>query len=306
MAPSALSDVVLAISSFRSEEAVLNLLAQMFASPGEGFGAVLVIDSLGSGTIERAIEERGWPVHYSNADSNLGSAGNLALRLQTASETGFGWCYAVNHDGEVDQRKVKALLELGLSRERVGAVYPTLILSSADNRIDAARTGFAPFAKLSDTVSSGGVDEVAWSSSNCALYNLDAVRQGAAAWAELWMGWEDLELGWRLRKSGWLQLRSRSVTVVDTYEYRRVSVVGRHFFTAAKPAWYSYYQLRNLVLIARRTRFGAVGPGAIVRRMLVDIGLTLFVRPQKFKRLMLLFRGLIDGLRGRSGMGPVP
>ncbi len=105
-----LRDVALAISAFKSDSQVLNLLTRAFAAEQPQFGAVIVVDSLGSGRIERAVEENGWAVRYINSPTNLGSAGNLDLRLRTAAETGLKWCLAVNHDGEVTPAKAAKLV----------------------------------------------------------------------------------------------------------------------------------------------------------------------------------------------------
>lgn len=82
------SDVALVIATFRQDEPVLRLLEDAFnADNKHPFAKIAIVDSLGSGAIERAIEERGWErVTYHNADHNLSSAGNLAMRLELAAQ----------------------------------------------------------------------------------------------------------------------------------------------------------------------------------------------------------------------------
>ena len=303
-------EIALAISAFRSDEAVLALLRAVFVPGQPRFGAVIVIDSLGSGVIERTASEQGWNIRIINADSNLGSAGNLDLRLRTAASLGMKWCFAINHDGVVDVAKIMALAHHGRSRARVGAVYPQLIFSRAGGRPDAARRGFSSYGILRRSKSEGGTaegcTEVAWSSSNGALYNLDAVRDGVHVWPELWMGYEDLALGWELQRRGWTQLLCSDVTITDSYEFSPVRLFGRDVHLATKPSWYMYYQLRNLTLIARRTKGAAVSWPSVALRTLVDIGLNLLFRDRKVERLRLLLTGLRDGLRNVSVKGPVP
>lgn len=304
-----LARVALAISAYRSDDSVIRLLESAFTPGQPRFGVVLVVDSLGSGQITRVALGRGWKVDYVNADRNLGSAGNLDLRLQTTAELGMDWCFAVNHDGVVEPTKVLALLRHGSQRERVGAVYPQLIFSSADHRPDSIRRGFGTLGLLGrgqPTNDNCAAIEVAWSSSNGALYNLQPIRDGITAWPDLWMGYEDLALGWELQSRGWVQLVCTDVFVTDNYEFRPVRLFGRTVHLASKPSWYAYYQIRNLLLIARRARGTAVGWGGILLRFLADVALTLFYRSQKRERLHLLFKGALDGLRGISGKGPVP
>ena len=301
-----LERVVLAISAFRSDAAVIRLLRLAFADGAPRFGAVVVVDSLGSGAIASAIAEHGWPVEYHDAETNLGSAGNLDRRLRTAAATGLDWCLALNHDASLDPAKAAQLVNCGEQADRVGAVYPRLRFISAGGRLDRPRTGFGTLGRLADPdLPDPTPIEVAWSSSNGALYRLDAVRDGLKLWPELWMGYEDLAIGWELRRAGWRQYLCREVVVDDNYEFRAVRLAGRTIHLADKPVWYSYYQLRNLALIARGSAGRAVSWPAVARRAVIDSGL-LLLRRDRMARARLLWSGLADGVRGRSGQGPVP
>lgn len=287
---------------------MIRLLHEVFRSGSSPFAAVIVVDSLGSGRIGHEIHANGWTVTYHNADRNLGSAGNLALRLQLAAATTACWCYAVNHDGEVDVRKVEKLVARAESQgDKVGAIYPRLSFSRRGDTLDAARRALSPHGAF--TADTGEVTEltnVLWSSSNCALYNLSAVRDGVRVWDDLWMGWEDLAYGWQLFRAGWGQVLCGDVTVIDSYEYRPVRFLGRSIYITDKPSWYVYYQIRNLILIARRSHWKAVGRRAIVRRAITELIVTLLYRTRKGERLRLLLRGWRDGLAGRTGQGEVP
>lgn len=302
----ALGDVVVAISAFRSDEAVIALLDRMFATAEVPFAEVIVVDSLGTGAIGRTIAERNWPARYENADRNLGSAGNLQRRLELAAATGAGWCFTVNHDGEVDQQKIARLRMHGEAGDRVGAVYPELRYSKREGVADAPRRSFAPTAAFVDKMEAAGCITVNWSSSNCALYRLDAVREGAEVWGDLWMGFEDLAFGWSLHDGGWVQLLCPDVTVEDHYEYRQVRVLGTSAYIPDKPDWYPYYLTRNLITIARRTSRQAIGLGTLARRVLREVGVTVLFRKEKMKRLKFLWWGARDGLAGLRGKGPVP
>jgi hypothetical protein len=120
------------------------------------------------------------------------------------------------------------------------------------------------------------------------------------------MGYEDLAIGWELQRRGWVQLLCSDVEVIDDYEFSPVRVLGREVHLAVKPPWYSYYQARNLLLIARGTHGRAVSVASAVVRFVSDLTLILALRDRKFERLRLTIQGFADGLRGRSGKGPVP
>lgn len=301
-----LDHVALAISAFRSDEAVIALLRSAFGPATAQFGTVIVVDSLGSGEIAKAIAANGWKVDYYDSEVNLGSAGNLALRFRKAAATGLDWCLALNHDAELDPIKAARLVDVGQSRERVGAVYPQLRFTSARDRLDRPRGGFGTVGLLQNEESAdSGPVAVSWSSSNGSLYRLDPIRDGLDTWPDLWMGYEDLAIGWEYRRRGWAQLMCPSVVVDDNYEFQALRLPWRTIHIADKPAWYAYYQSRNLVLIARKSKGQAVSWWSLAVRLALDNAL-LIVRDQRMIRARLLWRGLFDGLRGRTGKGPVP
>ena len=299
-----LNRVVLAISAFRSDDQILALLERVFAEPDLVPHRVIVVDSLGSGRLPDAISKASWPVQYLNSPVNLGSAGNLARRLELAALEDADWCFAINHDGVFDGEAVRRLVEYGEHGDRIGAVYPKRIW------IDRGRTMLEPHRSVFDMprfrrgagASLPPTQEVAWDSSNGALYALEPIRNGLRIWADLWMGWEDLAYGWLLSREGWRQLVCPDAEYCDDYEYRRVRLLGRDLFIARKPAWYAYYTIRNLVIIVRRTRAGLRGHTFLLRRLVREFVLTLLFRTEKGTRLTFLMRGLGDGFRGVTGM----
>ncbi|WP_294174408.1 hypothetical protein [uncultured Sphingomonas sp.] len=293
---------MVAVSAFRSDAAVLALLERIFAEGGVQPAAVVVVDSLGNGELARAIADRGWPVRYENAAVNLGSAGNLARRLQLASEVPKArWCFALNHDGTFDRAMVETLVRRGEQAEQVGAVFPRRIM------VDRGNCVLRPHRHVFATPRFDGSDrppqEVAWDSSNGALYGLWPIRQGLLPWTDLWMGWEDLAFGWLLQRHGWKQLYSPDADYHDNYEYARVRLLGRQLFITRKPAWYAYYVTRNLLLIIRRTGGGFAPWRFFATRLARELLFTLLFRSEKRRRLRLLWRGLADGLRGVTGQG---
>ena len=304
---SPLGRVVLAISAYRSDEAVIALLRGVFDSGAAPFGAVIVVDSLSTGRIAGEIGRQGWPVQFENAETNLGSAGNLARRLALAAACDTDWCYTVNHDGEVDPAAVGRLLETARGQDRVGAVYPSRCYPNRGGTWDAGQRSLAPVPMrgLREPPDRDG-EELTWSSSNGALYSLAPVRTGLTVWADLWHGWEDMGYGWLLHRHGWRQLQSRDAIFNDTMEYRAIRLPGRVIHITDKPAWYSYYHLRNLILVTRRNRRGALGYLYILMRAAQEVLITVLWRGERRTRLRLLWAGARDGFAGRAGKGPVP
>jgi len=296
-----LARVVVAISAYRSDAQILASLTRIFAEGGRSFAAVVVVDSLSDGALARQIAQMGWPVFYENSNINLGSAGNLARRLELAASFDADWCFCINHDGMFDRALIAALAAKAVSESRVGAVYPRRAL------LDRANSSFKPITSFFATVSHAaeGEDsedvEVAWDSSNGALYGLAPVRSGVTIFKDLWQGWEDLAYGYQLREGGWNSYRLASVAFIDDYEYQPVRLLNRSFFITRKPPWLAYYLIRNIVLVVRRTGVGFVGWRFIAHRLSREVAFTLLFRTQKLLRLANLFRGLLDGLAGVTG-----
>lgn len=299
-----LSRTVVAISAYRSDRSVVTLLEKLFRDGGQSCAAVIVVDSLNDGSLARVIAQRGWQVRYENADRNLGSAGNLARRLQLASAVpGAEWCYAVNHDGMIERATIEQMIECGEQEERTGAVYPNRRMIGRGNSFLRPHSHLLDMPSFADRSDGDPSKTVAWDSSNGALYRLAAVRQGIVPWSELWMGWEDLVFGWQLAAGGWQQRHCVTAVFDDDYEYDRKTLLGYPIFITCKPSWYSYYTARNLILFVRRSRIGVLGWMFVLRRVAREFGLTLLFRSQKRHRLSLLLKGLVDGWRGITGIG---
>jgi GT2 family glycosyltransferase len=300
--------VVLAISSFRDDDALERLLEHVESSCPSLFAGVIVVDSLPTGKLARTIQQRGWDfVDYRGFADNLGSAGNLAQRLQIAAETGAKYVYAINHDGLLESSVVATLMAEAEAAERVGAVYPLRRITQHQDRYDL--TGLRriprPFTGK-EAPPSDSTTDVFWGSSNGALYALEPVRNGLLPWADLWMGWEDLGYGLLLHERGYRQFVVTRAVLEDGYEYAPRRVGPATVRLSEKPIWYTYYRARNLVLVARRARLGVSGSLGMACRVAVDIVPAVLMRNRKRQRFALFMQGLYDGLRGTSGKWRMP
>ncbi len=289
-----LERVVLAVATFRAVDSVVALLEPLAELP---FGQIVVVDSLADGRLEDLIRRRGWRVRYENASTNLGSAGNLARRLQTAASTSCQFAFAINHDGTVGPETIRSLVRVADQVPRpLGAIYPLRryvhrggSLRSASQGGAFHRSGAQPRTKFTRT---------AWSSSNGALYALAPVRKAVLPEARLWMGWEDLGYGAALESGGYAQYVANQVVMDDPYEYVLKRIGPWQRYITQKPTWYQYYSVRNLILLAQNEpRLRKVA----FQKIAVELGMVALLRDQKLERLGLAARGLLDGALQRSG-----
>lgn len=301
-----LTRVVVAISAFQSDAQVIALLEKIFKSKQCALAAVIVVDSLSDGSLQQKINTASWPVYYENSAINLGSAGNLARRLELAAEIDAEWCFTINHDGMFDPELVETLASVACRSVNVGAVYPKRVW------LDRGGTSLKPHTHIFNMPTHTGpvgtetIEEVAWDSSNGALYGLKPVRQGVKVWADLWYGWEDLAYGWQLTKTGWKQYLCSDAVYFDDYEYQHVSLLKLHLFITRKPSWTSYYVIRNLLLIVRRTGNSPQAWLFFTKRFAREVLFAILFRDAKLKRLSLIWQGFIAGLVDKTGKGEVP
>lgn len=300
--------VAVAISAYKSDSAVTSLLEAIFADPHPDVTNIIVIDSLSNGQIAEIAKKRGWQVQYENASTNLGSAGNLARRLELAANSGAEWCLCLNHDANWNADRLSAMLEAATSRPRVGAVYPILDHSPRRPRWEDGRRHFKPSSgsRLSEVPKDEPVAEVLWSSSNSALYCLAPLAQNITVMSELWMGYEDLAYGIALNRAGWVQLSCRTAQLTKVFDYTPRKLFGATFYIPDKPDWYMYYNIRNLIII--RNRYGTPGVSIlnIIAKLLQSTARIVLLERAKILRLKLLYLGVVSGIKGKSGKGLFP
>lgn len=306
-----LSDVCLAIATFRHDDEVIAMIDSVTKDRGRSpFAKIIVVDSTGTGRIPKWLAEQSRnDVRYHSFDRNLGSAGNLHQRLRLAAQTEATYCYGINHDGEADLQAIETLRRHADAQPFVGVVYPLRFRPNRGGVWDrSGKHGFAlPFVGSRERPDpSNPLEEVTWASSNGALYALEPIRAGIHVWEDLWMGWEDLEYGMRLKQNGYKQFRCMDAVFVDNYEYRELEFFGRSFFITDKPAWYAYYSARNLIAATKRNNRGLLSLSILTLRLAQEAAVTVTLRNDKQQRTELLLRGIVDGVRGRLGKRAFP
>jgi GT2 family glycosyltransferase len=293
--------VWLVISAYRNDNDVLRILDQVHASSEQPFERILVVDSLGTGVIPSIIEQRKWnDVIYRSYPYNLGSGANLHERLRIAAEGGADFVYTLNHDANFDLHAFSRLFEKARTIENLGAAYPLSHISTV-GRYNLTGTRELPLpAKLVASPPKGPLLDAFWSSCNGALYSTVPVKKGVVPWDALWMGWEDLEYGWRLQSHGYRQVIVCDAIFQDEYEYMSTPLGN----LVDKPAWRSYYHIRNLILAVRRSRNRPLFYLVTVGRFFQECVAILLARREKWKRLRFLWSGAVDGIRGIEGEQP--
>lgn len=301
--------LVIAISCFRADAAVLRLVSELYAGD-YAFSSVVVVCSAGGHELAKQLHDAGHPdCHVLAFEANLGSAGNLHERFKAAAALDGDYLLALNHDALINPRMFQALVgaaEHGPTR--VGAYYP-LRYTPGKGQYDLSGTDAFSFRfRGTAELPSDALIDVLWSSSNGALYALAPFREGLCPDASLWMGWEDHLYGLQLHKAGYRQCIVTDACVTDDYEYKTVRRLGRTLTVSDKPVWYCYYGARNLALICLHRCFSWPMLRALARWAIAFPVQILLSRngAERWLGLQYYLTGLLHGCLNRAGKWRLP
>ncbi|MCV2450805.1 glycosyltransferase family 2 protein [Acinetobacter johnsonii] len=279
-----MSSVIVAISSFRSDQKVLDLLDLIFSSDSALFLEIIVVDSKPTGLIDEFIFKKGYPVKYITSEENLGSAGNLDLRLREAAKNQSAqWCLCLNHDAFFSENFIKSFVEKANTIQgKIGAVFPTR--TYANGRVKKTNS----------------IEKMQWSSSNGCLYCLNPVRDGLYVDSSLWMGWEDYLYCTLLKHKGYENYIVNSIPFIDSYEYKNLNVYGLTLKLNDKPSWYDYYSIRNLIYIGKKIKIDTVYLKLLIKVCINSIFMS-FLKEKTSQRQAYFFKGVFDGFKNKMG-----
>ena len=277
-----MSNVIVAISSFRSDPKVLDLLDLIFSCDPTLFLEVIVVDSKPTGLIDEFILKKGYLVKYITSEENLGSAGNLDSRLKEAAKNiNAQWCLCLNHDAFFSEEFVISFIEkAGNIQGKVGAVFPT---RTYDN------------GKVKKTDS---IEKMLWSSSNGCLYSLDPLRKGLYVDSALWMGWEDYLYCTVLKHKGYENYIVNSLPFIDSYEYKTLNLYGLKLKLNDKPSWYDYYSIRNLIYIGKKIKIDTVYLNLLFKVCINSFFMSFF-KEKTSQRQAYFVKGILDGFKNK-------
>lgn len=249
---------------------------------------LLVVDNDPDGSASAVLAGPG----YLTTGRNLGPAGGLALGVAVvlADAAPDDWIVFLDDDDPPElATDFERLLSMAVTAEpnvagvgKVGARY--------DRR--SGRTVRVPDAELV------GLVDVDWiGGGQLPLYRAEALGSVDLD-GDLFFGFDDLDLGLRLKASGWSLLVDGGRWLMERDAMGRVGVSAKTL-RAKSPAapWRTYYSNRNLLIVAKRWgRWSAP---------LFATGFALARSARAFRTGFaagaLAWRGIVDGLLGRSG-----
>jgi rhamnosyltransferase len=257
------------------------------------FERVLVVDNH-SRTEElsplRDLANRGTEIVFISNAENVGVAAALNQGCRYAAEQGAGWVVMFDQDSSPSADLlgcVAAEWTTLRDRERIGLVGVNFRNSSGTTLI---REG-AGLADARAVITSGS------------LLNLAAWHQIGPFREDFFIDEVDHEYAIRLRRNGWQVKVTRRVLMDHAMgSPRRHRLGGWHPVLSHHSALRRYYMVRNRVLLARaHLGFDPRFVCSQLGRSLRESATVLLFEPQKVAKLRAMSRGLVDGIRGRSG-----
>jgi GT2 family glycosyltransferase len=228
---------------------------------------ILVVDNAGQPEAEQSLAAAA--VHCDRlrvirAAENTGPAGGHAAGLREFRASGRDLAWVMDDDCIPEAACLEALLNATDRRRAAVFVFPDWVTPDRQVTHHPAWCGF--------------------------LISADIVEQVGFPRSELvWWGEDTEYLMWRIPAAGYARQYAEGARVLHL----------RSRATEKRAGWMYYYEARNSVYLRLRYRRNPHRSARTVGRLLVRV---VFRENQRGRKLWLIIRGTVDGLRGRLGM----
>ncbi|QCB96951.1 glycosyltransferase [Arthrobacter sp. PAMC25564] len=263
--------------------------------------AVVVVDDGGGPGFDHifaALAEAGAVIVRLPRNSGIGAALNAGIR-RARECADPEYIVTVDQDSHLPAGYVQALLDAAVAARAAG-IEPGLISPSRIHGNPVKRAGSRHGIALGkEPIQSGLMLPVT---------TLEAI---GGFWEELFIDLVDTEYYFRALNAGLPTVLADAEfdhslgTMVDARVFgRSIAAAGRPLKVRIAATWRYYYIFRNRLLVSRR--YVSRNPGWVAAGIWTDLRHLLVVTllaPGRSARLKSVFRGIADGLRGRSGRG---
>lgn len=297
--PSRIVAVVVTFNRSRLLRMVLDALLDQTYPVDE----ILVVDNCSTDDTADVLAEYG--VTIERLDSNRGSSGGFARGVSQAAGHDCDWIWMMDDDAVPALDALEQLMAEPLVR-RPETVAAGPIKVGEDGRVQASHSGRYRLATGTIAASHAKPGDAAREVDYLSFVGLMVRRRVAQAEkvdADLFIGCDDIEYVQRVRQLGACVLVPASVIVHhNVFGGARARRWGRSI--ALGGAWRTYYTMRNPLLIARR--YGtpaerASAAASYVAKTVARTAAALVYHNRPVERIAFTWRGLRDGLLGRSG-----
>lgn len=281
----------------------LSTLFKLLNSLDEQAVPVVIVDNGSSVDLTSVLAARtGKPVQLRLLGENRGIAAAQNEGLAWARKIGASHVILFDHDSAPERDMVEKLLaceqSLSAAGYRVASVGPRYMDDRQNNpppfiRVQAGRLKRCLSPEIGDAVS---VDYLIASGCLIPMGALEVVGDMAA---DLFIDYVDIEWGQRARSMGYENFGCFSAKMAHSLGDEPIRFLGTAY--PARSPLRHYYMFRNAVLLYRMRHVPLEWKWADGLRGILRFGFyALFAKP-RLQHLKMMVRGVIDGLRGRSG-----
>lgn len=215
------------------------------------------------------------------APVNLGIGAAVNLALDKLDDSAFGWILTMDQDSLAAPEMVAAMLQA--ARDFPNAAFTPLIADIGHADFSAAPT------EVPCAITSGN------------LVPLSAMRRVNGLDPDLFIDGVDFDFSLRLREAGYRIVRVPAATMAHSLGQVAPDQRRRRFHTDHSPLR-RYYMIRNLILNLKR--HARHFPGFFAKLAVVAVlsmRNTLVYGPKRRESLAMIGRGIVHGLRSKTG-----
>ena len=247
--------------------------------------SIIVVDNGGDVSIDDFDDATG--IVLLSPGNNTGAAGGFALGMHAAADSGHGWVYLINDDDRPRPGAIEQLLSLASTTGSRTMAMGWVTLSGRVVATGAQLHRGLQYPTCADA--SGEPYEVDVATFGGLLVPTAVIRDVGPPRADFFMMWEEYEFCLRARGAGW------RITVLPE---PLVDIDGLPPGSRSRP-WRAYYEARNS-LITLREHGHRSDRWWWLRRQLKYLAAALGAHDRS-ARVAMRGRGMIDGIRGRTG-----
>jgi len=253
-------------------------------------GHLIVVDDTGSDECGLEPGLLGSDVMYIKRDENLGIAKSLNIGVTAAMALGYKWVLTLDDDTLISKEYVAELLGFLNKGEIASGALGVIGLSRGGER-QRSTSKDAEYRRKRALITSGS------------LINMDGFNAVGGFSEDMFIDLVDFDYCTRLRKKRYEVIQLATIgmqhkvgdSTIKHYLGIPVTIYNHSPFRL-------YYQTRNsLIFFKRNLLFDPILSCYILLDVIRVPMKAAFFEDQKMKRVVYLFRGIVDGVRGRTG-----
>lgn len=289
------SSVAAVVVTYQPDMAILHHLQRLL----EQIPKIILVDNASSGEAAKWVESAAQMpgIFLIRNTSNLGIGTALNTGIRHALQSGYRWIATFDQDTVVPENYFDRLFrayEQCPDFKTVGMIVPNGWTEIGGVVAAKKNSDMAAWSFVRGAVNSGSVIKTE-------IFEKTGFYDEA-----LFIDYVDTDFCLRLQKYGFKILSATSVTLEhELGEKQTRNLFGFQISFRVHIAWRYYYNIRNRLLLYRRYFF--VAPGWFFfdfRWLILELFRTFFLEHDRRPKIKAVFRGLKDGLRGRSGRHP--